>query len=395
MDGHDLVFAVIGDVRLSGPANEKALDGVVPQLKTLGVEAVVVCSAGGAVRLVPLADDQPFSAAVRKAFEEKTEAVDVIRFRGFDFVLNNVKRLSRMSANALASAHADILKGTKSFFYFQRQHPRGTCAGDFVAEQDDGVATAFLKGRANAVAFSVGAKAPLYDERSIRQGDFGFTAVQVSSFHTPHPFGGHENALPYGRSAADYRDDLQMPDLADHAVQHRPAVVVSVRDGRCVLSRWSLARGKRLGEDWSVSPDAYGAYAYEARRKTCPVPAFATGACPSVRTGRGKTLKGMDAEQVTVSFPKAVGSRAYDYLVTVHFIQDGIDVVVAERRVYSTGIFGPPDEEPDRVDCVFAKAELFQDAWLTFEVRALNAFGAQSAPISCRGKVPSNVDWRG
>lgn len=390
--GESLKFAVIGDVRLSGPSNAKALDGVCPELRRLGAEAVVVCSAGTAVRLVPLRDDMPLSASVAAAFAADAPPVEKVRFRGCDFVLCNTGELSEAGA---ASITDGTLRKDRPFFYFQSRHPRGTCAGDFVAGQDKGVSTRALSGFPLAVAFSVGAKAPLTDERSIRQGDFGFTAVQTSSFHTPQPFGGRENALPFGRTPADYADDRQMRPVTEGAPKYRPAVLVTVDGNVCTLSRRSLSLGRPLGGDWTLRPGEYGAFDYARRAAESPVPAFAPGARLEFRPGRGRTMKGVETDQLTVRFPKAPGARAHEYLVTVRFPEAGIDVLVAERRVYPAGALGPAEDEPESVRCVFAKRELFQDATLVFEVRALNAFGASSGPLCGSFRVASNRRWRG
>ncbi|MBO5941158.1 MAG: hypothetical protein J6R18_08200 [Kiritimatiellae bacterium] len=385
-------FAVIGDVRLSGVSNEKALDAVVPELVRLGVESVVVCSAGGAVRIVALDTGKVFHKVVAAAFAACTPPVEVVRLGGNAFVLCNVKEMPANGAEILENAG---LRKNERFFYFQRKHPRGTCAGDFVAEQDGGVSTRVLSAYPNAVVFSPGAKAPLTDERSIRQGDFGFTAVQVSSFHTPTPFGGRENALPFGKTPDNYADDRQMPLVTEVSPHTRPAVIVSVNGEGCILSRVSLSRGKKLGEDWVLRLDGDKVFDYAVRSKKAAIPSFAASSRLAFSMGRGKTMKGAQADQLTVSFPKTSNARAHDYLVTAYYLKDGIDIVVAERRVYSQGILGPEDDEPKQVRCVFAKSELFQDVRLRFEARAMNAFGGMSEPLAGYYNVPAGFKWKG
>ena len=72
---------------------------------------------------------------------------------------------------------------------------------------------------------------------------------------------------------------------------------------------------------------------------------------------------------------------AFDYEVTVHCMEGGIDGVVLQKRAYSPGLFLPPDREPLKVTCPFLRNELYYDLPLIFEVRALNCFGAASEPI--------------
>ena len=235
--------------------------------------------------------------------------------------------------------------------------------------QDMGLSTAALGGMHNCVAFSSGALAPLADERSIRQGGFGFTSVATSSFRYPALFPGR----------------VMFPEL-DKPPLNRPSLIVSVFGDRVVFARMALASGERLGPDWTMPFGDYGALSYERRAKTAKVPQFAPGARPEISFRKGGTGGGT----VNVTFPRAQGadgSRAFDYEVTVHSMEGGIDAVVLQKRAYSPGIFLPPGKEPPKVTCPFVRNELYYDLPLIFEVRALNCFGAKGDPISAKRTV--------
>ena len=360
-----LTFAVLGDVP---PKNRYCIEGVsrvLPMLRKLGVQAVL---AGDAAewRIVRIADDPQFNlgVAVKAALEAKTQPLELADACGLPFLLCNTKELKEEDWRPFAeSAHFEVLKKAKVFFYAQQLHPCGTLAGDFLPMQDTGFSTMAFAGMRNCVAFSSGALAPLADERSIRQGGFGFTSVATSSFRYPALFPGR----------------VMFPAL-DKPPLNRPSLVVSVLEDRVIFVRMALATGERLGPDWTMPFGDYGALSYERRAKVAAVPQFAPGARPEISFRPG----GAGGGTVNVTFPRAKGadgSRAFDYEVTVHCMEGGIDGVVLQKRVYSPGLFLPPDRDPPKVTCPFLRNELYYDVPLIFEVRALNCFGAKGEPI--------------
>ena len=360
-----LTFAVLGDVP---PDNRYCIAGitrVLPTLRRLGVQTVLA-GAGAEWRIVHLAKDPQFDlgVAVKAALEAKTQPLELVDASGIPFLLCNTKELKEEDWRPFAgSAHFAVLKKAKLFFYVQQFHPSGTMAGDFLPMQDAGFSTTAFAGMRNCVAFSSGALAPLADERSIRQGEFGFTSVATSSFRYP--------ALFPGRVMSPA---MEKPPL------NRPSLVVSVFGDRVVFSRMALASGERLGPDWTMPFGDYGALSYARRAKVTAVPQFVPGARPEISFRPG----GAGGGNVNVTFPRAKGadgSRAFDYEVTVHSMEGGIDGIVLQKRAYSPGLFLPPDREPPKVTCPFLRNELYYDLPLIFEVRALNCFGAKGEPI--------------
>ena len=360
-----LTFAVLGDVP---PDNRYCIAGitrVLPTLRRLGVQTVLA-GAGAEWRIVHLAEDPQFDlgVAVKAALEAKTQPLELVDAGGMPFLLCNTKELKEEDWRPFAeSAHFAALKKAKVFFYAQQLHPDGTMAGDFLPMQDAGFSTTAFAGMRNCVAFSSGALAPLSDERSIRQGEFGFTSVATSSFRYPALFPGR----------------VMFPAL-DKPPLNRPSLVVSVFGDRVVFARMALASGERLGPDWTMPFGDYGALSYARRAKVATVPQFAPGARPEISFRPG----GAGGGNVNVTFPRAKGadgSRAFDYEVTVHCMEGGIDGIVLQKRAYSPGLFLPPDREPPKITCPFLRNELYYDVPLIFEVRALNCFGAKGEPI--------------
>lgn len=366
-------FAVIGDIGRNNTHCMAGVTHVLTRLRRLGVRTVLFAE-DSAWRLVDVKDGKSFDlgAAAIAALEESHPPLEYVERGGFGFVLCNERALDEKMWAPFAAGMAERLKQAKVFFYAQRFHPAGTLAGDFMPRQDNGFSTAALAGMRNCVAFSVGARAPLSDERSIRQGDFGFTSVATSSFRFPELFPGR---------VAPPKPPKPL---------NRPSLIVSVHGDRVVFTRMLLAVGEKIGEDWVMPFGDYGALSYERRAKAAPAPEFAEGAKPQARFVREKVDEGGEVQDlVKVVFPRAQGARAFEYEVTVHCLDGGVDSVVSQKRVYAPGVFRQPGAEPASVSCPFARKELYQDVQLVFEVRAMNSFGAKGRPISCVRTVKS------
>ncbi|MBR4653974.1 MAG: hypothetical protein IKO72_11505 [Kiritimatiellae bacterium] len=367
----NLTFAVLADVP---PDNRYCMAGVtrvLPALRRLGVQAVL--AGGGAEwRLVRIADDATFDlgAAVKAALEAKCQPLELVEEHGTPFLLCSTKELKEEDWKPFAgSGRLAALKKAGVFFYVQQMHPGGTVAGEFLQMQDAGFSTAALRGMRNCVAISSGALGPLVDERAIRQGEFGFTSVTTSSFRYPMLFPGR----------------AMFPQI-ERSPLNRPSLVVSVFKDRVVFARMVLESSERLGPDWTMPLGDYGALSYERRAKSAKVPQFAAGAKPEISFKPG----GPGGGAVNVTFPRALGadgSRAFDYEVTVHCMDGGVDGIVLQKRVYSPGIYLPPGKEPPKVTCPFLRNELYYDLPLVFEVRALNCFGAKGDPIAAQRTI--------
>lgn len=145
-------------------------------------------------------------------------------------------------------------------FVFQTRDPRGTLFAPWNTSVDDGSTTAALRGRHDGIVFSAGTGYPLADERSIVQGDFGFTAVNVGSIEQATPIPGRdrmEDAVASGRNVRGY-------------------LVVSVFGTKVEIERRDYISGKRkfVAPVWTVDIARYGGYEYAARAERAGVPAF-------------------------------------------------------------------------------------------------------------------------
>ena len=368
-----LSFAAMGDVPVDNYYCMVGVSRALPTLRKLGVSAVLV---GGEKewRLVDIPKDETFDLgeAVKAAFAEKKPNIEYVERLGVPFVLCNTRELAEDDWHLFAAERREMLARAKVFFFAQLLHPFGTVAGDFVSRQDKGFSTQALAGMKNGVALSSGAMFPLTDERGVRQGDFGFTAVGVSSFRYPQLAAGRDNP--------------------PKAPLNRPTLVVSVKKDCVVFGRHALAVGEKFGDDWVMPLDGYGALSYETRAPGFEAPQFAPDAKPRIDMARGKAADGSPGiERVKVTFPRAASGRAFEYEITVHSTHESdIDVIVTQRRFYSPGVFLPPSEEPGTVSCQIDKSELYHDVLLDFEVRALDSFGHKGAPIVASRKIPGD-----
>ena len=305
--------------------------------------------------------------------------VSLVRVKGFAFVLNNLLQ-GTDEVDAFFAAHADELKREKLFFYVQHFHPQGTCSAPWVWGQDDGRSTKLLAQFPNCVAFSGHSHASLTDDRTIRQGVFGFTSVGTAALRDILPFGGRENASIKG---VPELQDKQMPDLlAGAARDAHQALLVSVFDDRLTLTRYDVGAQAPLGADWVLPRDGSQTLAYEVRAKAAPVPQFAKGATVTAAEVEGVTRRGKKAAQVVVKFPPALtGARAFDYEVRAVKREADLVQIARTKRVYSPAYFRAPMCEPAEVACVFARDELPWMLPFKFEVRPLNCWGVAGEPI--------------
>ena len=323
------------------------------------------------------------AAAWREFQNEEYEPIQLKEVNGFKFVLCQTVALKAKDWKPFLAAHGEELRREKVFFYAQHSHLRGTCSAPWVWGQDGGGSTKALSRFPNCVAFSGHSHTPLTDERTIRQGDFGFTSVGTASLRYLVAFGGRENSVPFGERAVASAGK-QMPDVLKTVAQSaHHGQVVSVYEDRIEFERIDIETGKPVAAPWVMPFGDYGALTYERRAADAAIPEFAADAQPTVSEGIGKTMRGAEVAQVKVTFPTARQPvRAFDYEVTVRYSEGGLDKVAVQKRVYSYQLYRPVEYEDSTAYCAFARDELPQDVKLRFEVRPLNCFGGRGAAIA-------------
>ena len=250
-------------------------------------------------------------------------------------------------------------------FVLQDLDPKGTLFAPWNEHVDDGSTTAALKGRHDCIVFSAGTGYPLTDERSIVQGDFGFTAVNVGSIERATPIPGRdrmEDAAALGRNAHHY-------------------LVVSVYGTTVEIERrdYVSSNRKAFAPVWTVDIAHYGGYDSATRKAAARVPQFAAGAEVAVEEEQGGGI--------VVSFPSAEatkGVRAYEYEVTARHQITNLEIVDFQKRVYAPDFATVPQDGGKTVRCFVQRADLVWDVETIFEVRPMNCFGAKGAAIAGR-----------
>ena len=330
--------------------------------------------------------------AWKTAFREDWAPLMLKEVRGFKFVLCQTAELKPESWGPFAAEHGDGLKAAPLFFYTQHYHPRGTCSAPWTWGQDSGFSTETLREFPNCVAFSGHSHTPLTDDRTIRQGDFGFTSVGTASLRYLIPFGGRENTVPFGVGLKP-GFDKQMANLTRESYKSHHGMVVSVFADRLEFERRDFETMRRLGADWVMPRGDYGVLSYERRAQVAAVPEFPKGAQATVSEGEGRTFRGRTAAQVTVTFPTVPGNgrgpRAFDYEVTARYAEADLGKVAVQKRVFAYSLFRPAEDEEPTASCAFAYDELPWDVTIRFEIRPLNCFGGKGAPIKATYKVVS------
>ena len=206
------------------------------------------------------------------------------------------------------------LDKSKPFFHVQHPHPKGTCHGEYVWGQDDGVSTKVLSRHPNAVSFSGHSHNSLLDERAIWQGEFTSVGTATASHVGPSAIKagieyGFENYWAYGKSgkAREEADRAKVMPMMDRT-KGRQAQVVRVYDDRIVFSRYDLYDLKPLAEDLVMplgvaesKPYAFAPRCEAAKHPQFPAEAKVTVSfCKAKRRGNAKKTK-----SVSVSVPAA------------------------------------------------------------------------------------------
>ena len=210
-----------------------------------------------------------------------------------------------------------LLDRSRPFFHVQHPHPKGTCHGDAVWGQDDGVSTKVLSRHPNAVSFSGHSHNSLLDERAIWQGAFTSVGTATAS-HVglsclkPGVESGFENYRTHGKTAKA-REDAErakvMPMM--DRTKGRQAQVVRVYGDRIVFSRYDLYDLKPLAEDLVMPLGAAESrpYAFLPRYAAAKHPQFPAEAKVSVSfceaNRRGDAKKAKKTKSALVSVPAA------------------------------------------------------------------------------------------
>ena len=304
-------------------------------------------------------------------FGEEWSPFFIKRVKGFAFVgAHWGENLDEKALRGFMDAHRAELSGTKPFFFVQHAHPKNTCYGPTAWDQANGGATAtVLSGYPNAVAFSGHTHYSLVDERSVWQG--GFTSIGTAALRCVYlPDSGHENSGAKKRMTW-MRGGSQ-------------GMLMRVFADRLCLARYDLATMARLGEDWIVPVPAdprSPAFAFASRAKRSRSPEFPPEARISTELRRGKDPKGAEEDQLSVTFPAAVGrgdslSRVFDYEVRV----EGSGAACT-KLVYQPGVLGAPPAQDRAATCVFGLCELPPKPW-RIVVTPRNSLAVRGRPFT-------------
>ena len=295
----------------------------------------------------------------------KEEFSDVYRktVKGYDFIgahwNGGLKGFDDSFCKGLEAFYDKIgpsLDKSKPFFHVQHPHPKGTCHGESVWGQDDGVSTKVLSRHPNAVSFSGHSHNSLLDERAIWQGAFTSVGTATASHIglsclKPGVESGFENYRTYGKTAEakEEAERAKVMPMMDRS-QGRQAQVVRVYDDRIVFSRYDLYDQKPLAEDLVMPLDTAKTkpFAFAPRCEAAKQPQFPEGAkvtvsfCEANRRGDAKKAKKTKAALISVPAANAEPSaRGVYYKVvaecgaeklTVSVIHDSFRFRAGDRR---------------------------------------------------------------
>ena len=260
----------------------------------------------------------------KRIFKEEFSEVYRKTVKGYDFIgahwEGGLKGYDDSFCAELEAFYDKIgpsLDKSKPFFHVQHPHPKGTCHGESVWGQDDGVSTKVLSRHPNAVAFSGHSHNSLLDERAIWQGAFTSVGTATASHIglsslKPGSESGFENFKTYGKTAKEREkaDRAKVMPMMDRT-QGRQAQVVRVYDDRIVFSRYDLYDQKPLAEDLVMPLDTAKTkpFAFAPRCEAAKQPQFPESAKVTVSfceaNRRGDEIKEKKTKSVLVSVPAA------------------------------------------------------------------------------------------
>ena len=301
-----------------------------------------------------------------------------------DFWIKNVKGFAFIGGHwtkndqfdgleAFLAAHAKEIDPAKPFFYTQHSHPKDTCIGPWAWGRDNGASTRALSKYPNAVAFSGHSHYPLTDERSVWQG--AFTSINTASLrYCSHDLSLRENLHGNGHGFTGEKRRHLMKTLETSNGRH--GMLVSVYGSLLAIERRDFVSGKSLGDDWVLSVPCRDDQSFAARAKKRSAPQFAADAKAEVAVENGL---------LAVRFPAAKTvkkCRVFEYEVTATLVEDGVDLVQAQRRVVANDFYLPESSEGAPGFCLFSPAELPIKGHTVFSVRPLDCFGLKGEPIA-------------
>ena len=327
------------------------------------------------------------------AFKEEWAPIVHKRVKGYDFVLSHFtcgekgnewgNRVPGLE-DFFAKLKPKLVKG-KPFFYSQHRIPRGTVGGEYIYGQDEGQTTKLFSQFPDLCAFCGHKHLTATDEQAIWQG--AFTCVQVPSLSYCCTQGGRDNGY------ADSDNKCRPPDWLMPMVplgHTKQGLLLTVYDEAMVISRIDFRHEKRLGPDWVIPlPLSRGNHPFNYARRAAEekAPNFAAGAELAVKRCVKKERDGKEHDVFEVSFPVAAASdgalHANDYEVQVSALRDGIERVIATKRIYSRKFIYPQEMDTDPVLCDFEAAEILPRAYiqLRFSAAPMGSFGARGKRI--------------
>ena len=263
----------------------------------------------------------------KRIFKEDFSDVYRKTVKGYDFIgahwEGGLKGMGDSFCKGLEAFYDNVgpsLDKSKPFFHVQHPHPKGTCHGEAVWGQDDGVSTKVLSRHPNAVSFSGHSHNSLLDERAIWQGAFTSVGTATASHIGPSSirnvlesgFAGFENYKSYGKTAKEKEqaDRAKVMPMMDRT-KGRQAQIVRVYDDRIVFSRYDLYDLKPLAEDLVMPLDTAKSkpFACAPRREAAKCPLFPADAKVSISfceaNRRGDAKKAKKTKSVLISVPAA------------------------------------------------------------------------------------------
>ena len=280
---------------------------------------------------------------------------------------------------AFLEAHRSEIDPAKPFLYLQHDHVGGTTFDKWGWGNDRGRSFPALAKFPNCVAFTGHSHYTLTDDRGWWQNEF--TSVNAGSLvYSSKEYSLVENSIGNDWGHREKRRHKMWSNGTDDG---RQGAIATFYPDRIEIERREFYYGtESLGPDWIIPFPAKGdpALTYAGRAAKRSAPEFAPDAVLKI----GKTDQ-RGEPRIALTVPPALmvdGCRPFHFEATATIVEDGVDLVQAQRRVLTADFHRSLLRMNRDTPIWFDPKELVEKGHYVFSVRPVDCFGAKGRAIT-------------
>lgn len=312
-----------------------------------------------------------------RIFHEKYAPIYMKDVKGYKFIGAHWKDWDGIPGVVdFMKKHADEVRGSRPFFFFEHQQPANTCFSTW-AFNPDPFSTEALKDFPNAVAFSGHSHKSLLLPYNFWQGSF--TSIGTATLCTLCGEYGRDNG-----SCKFQNERISMKRVPSQYHDHAHGMFVRVYDGFMEISRRDFATDEDLGETIVIPLPATekSPFFYANQKAASRAPdSFPEGAVVKAWMTAEKAGDRMHVKFPTVPYVAGRTPVAEYEVEAVHCEMDVVRTLFT-RYVYSPKCYSNPSKDVKEIEAFFPGKLFPGSGRVVFKIRARDSFGHFNAPIS-------------